>query len=80
MVDFNRIFRKESGIISKKTSVERIIRSLRQAEVLQSQGRTVAQSCKEIGDSEQSFYRWRQKYGSLSVGHAAFCDTSAKRR
>ena len=56
--------------MAKKTNVAKVIRMLRQAEVLQSQGRTVVQSCKEIGVSEQTYYRWRKEYGRLSLDQA----------
>jgi len=54
----------------KKTSVEKAVQALRQAEVLQSQGRSIAQSCKEIGVSEQTYYRWRKEYGGLNLDQA----------
>ena len=56
--------------MAKKASVEKVIRLLRQVEVLQSQGRTVAQACKEIGASEQTYYRWRKQYGRLHIDQA----------
>ena len=56
--------------MAKKTSVDRIIRSLRKVEVLQSQGRTIAQACKEISVSEQAYYRWRKEYGRLNLDQA----------
>ncbi len=30
-------------------------------------GSTVPQICKKIGVAEQTYYRWRKEYGSLSV-------------
>jgi len=54
----------------KKTSVEKAVQALRQAEVLQSQGRSVAQACREIGVSEQTYYRWRKEYGGLNMDQA----------
>ena len=46
---------------------EQIIRLLRQADVLASQGRTVAQICKEIGVSDNTYYKWRREYGGMQV-------------
>ena len=44
---------------------------LREVEVLLVKGgSTVLQICKKIGVSEQTYYRWRKNYGSLSVGQA----------
>lgn len=41
---------------------------LRQADVLIGQGKTVPEVCKEIEISQQTYYRWRQKYGGMSPG------------
>ena len=56
--------------MSRKRSVEQIINHLREAEVLLSQGRTVGEVCRQIGVSEQSYYRWRKEYGGLKVNQA----------
>ena len=42
---------------------EQIIKKLREAEVLLSQGSTVGESAREIGVTEQTYYRWRREYG-----------------
>ena len=44
---------------------EQIIKRLRTAEVELSQGKTVAQVCKKIGITEQTYYRWRKEYGGM---------------
>ena len=44
---------------------EQIINRLRTAEVELSQGMTVAQVCKKIGITEQTYYRWRKEYGGM---------------
>lgn len=54
----------------KRFSVEQIIHHLREADVLSAQGRTVAEICRRIGVSEQSYYRWRKEYGGLKVEQA----------
>jgi putative transposase len=41
---------------------EEIIRKLRQADVLLSQGKTVAEICREIGVSDATYYKWRKGY------------------
>jgi len=56
--------------MSKKTSVEKIVQVLRQAEVLQGQGRTVLEACRELGISEQTYYRWKREYGALKLDQA----------
>ena len=50
--------------------------NVRQIEVLQGQGKSVAAACKEVGTTEQSHYRWRREYGGLSVD----CPPSATAR
>jgi putative transposase len=54
----------------KRFSVEQIIDKLREAEVLQAQGRTVPDLSKELEISEQTLYRWRREYGGLKVNQA----------
>ena len=36
----------------------------------QAKGRTVAQACKKIGVTEQTYYRWRKEYGGLRMDQA----------
>lgn len=54
----------------KRYSVEQIVAKLREAEKLQGQGQTIPQVCKRLGVSEQTFYRWRTKYGALKEDEA----------
>lgn len=54
----------------KKHSAEAIIGKLREAEVLLAQGRKVPDACRQLGISEQSYYRWRNEYGGLKVDQA----------
>jgi transposase-like protein len=49
---------------------EDIIRKLRQADVLASQGKTVAELCRELGVSDATYYKWRKEYGGMGVEHA----------
>ena len=56
--------------MARKTNVDRAIRTLRQVEVLQAKGATVAESCREVGVSEQTYYRWRKEYSRLSLDQA----------
>ena len=51
----------------KRYTPEQIISKLREAEVLLSQGQTVAQACKSLGVSEQTYYRWRREYGGMGT-------------
>jgi len=54
----------------KRYTPEQIIGMLREAEVRLSQGATVGAICRELGVSEQSYYRWRREYGGLKVDQA----------
>ena len=51
-------------------SVEQIITKLREVEVLCSQGKTIGESVRQIGVSEQTYYRWRKKYGGMGTAEA----------
>ncbi len=52
--------------MKKRYSVEQIVSKLRQADVALGKGLRVPQVCKELGISEQTYYRWRQKYGGMA--------------
>lgn len=54
----------------KRFTAEQIIPKLREAEVELARGRTVAQVCKKLGVTEQTYYRWRKEYGSLRMDQA----------
>lgn len=54
----------------KRFTVEQIVAKLREAEKLQGQGMTIPQVCKRLQISEQTFYRWRIKYGALKEDEA----------
>ena len=50
----------------ERFSVEQITSILKQAEL----GTPVADLCRKLGISEQSFYRWKKVYGSLDPSEA----------
>jgi len=54
----------------KRYSPEQIINSLREAEVLLSQGNTAAQAARHLGITEQTYYRWRKEYGGMRINQA----------
>ena len=54
----------------KKHTPEQIIIELREAEVALSTGSTVVEAVRQLGVTEQTFYRWRNEYGGLSVDQA----------
>ena len=45
---------------SQRIKPKQIVMLLRQVEVLTTNGKTLAQACKEIGIGEQNYYRWRK--------------------
>ena len=49
----------------KREKPEEIVLKLRQVEVLQDQGMTVAEAVRQIGVTQQTFYRWRKLYGGM---------------
>ncbi len=49
----------------KREKPEKIVLKLRQVEVLQGQGMTVAEAVRQIGVTQQTFYRWRKLYGGM---------------
>lgn len=51
----------------KRYRPEEIINKLREADILISQGRTVADAIKALEISEVTYYRWRQEYGGMST-------------
>jgi putative transposase len=54
----------------KQFTTEKIIGMLREAEVALAQGMKVGEICRNLGVSEQSYYRWRREYGGLKVSQA----------
>lgn len=49
---------------------EQIINKLREAEILISQGSSVIEASRNIGVTEQSYYRWRKEYGGMRIEQA----------
>jgi putative transposase len=54
----------------KRFTAEQIINSLRQAEILLSQGKTVGEVCRQLSITENTYYRWRKQYGGLDLSQA----------
>jgi len=54
----------------KRFRPEEIVNKLREADVLLSQGKTIAQACKQIGVADQTYYRWRREYGGMKTDQA----------
>jgi transposase-like protein len=54
----------------KANTPEQIINKLREAEIMLSQGSTIAVICKKIGVTNQTYYRWRKEYGGMRIDQA----------
>ena len=54
----------------KRQGAEQIIQKLREAEVELARGLKVPQVCKKLEVTEQTYYRWRKKYGGLRMDQA----------
>ena len=69
----------------KRYEVDQIIPMLRRADVELGKGRKVPEVCKMLGIVQQTYYRWRQKYGGMqpgwgdwgSVSEPGSCDESS---
>ena len=51
--------------MKKRHGVEQIVAKLRQADVELGKGLKRPDVCKQLGVSEQTYYRWRTKYGGM---------------
>ncbi len=49
----------------KRHSVDQLISKLRKADVELGKGKKVPEVCRELEVAEQTYYRWRQKYGGM---------------
>jgi len=54
----------------KRYTAEQIIGKLREAEVLIAGGKTVSETVRELGVTDQTYYRWRREYGGMKVSQA----------
>jgi transposase len=54
----------------KRHTAEEIINHLRQVEVMVAQGRSVREAIRQIGVTEQTYYRWRKEYGGMDTTQA----------
>jgi len=54
----------------KRHNVDQIISKLRRADVELGKGKKIPDVCKIIEVSEQTYYRWRQKYGGMAPAMA----------
>ena len=56
--------------MKKRFTAEQIIGKLREAEVLQSKGESMEMICRQLGVTDQTYYRWRKEYGGIKLDQA----------
>jgi putative transposase len=56
--------------MGKRHSPEQIIRKLRQVEAKLTSGSTVSEVARELGISEATYHRWKNRYGAMSTSEA----------
>ncbi len=54
----------------KRHTPEQVVRKLTQADRLLADGKDVADVCRELQVSEQTYYRWRNQFGGLKADDA----------
>ena len=54
----------------KRHSPEQIIRKLREADRMSSEGKTIAEVCQQLEVVEATFHRWRNQYGGMKADDA----------
>ena len=54
----------------KRHTPEQVVRKLTQADRLLSGGKDIADVCRELQVSEQTYYRWRNQFGGLKADDA----------
>jgi putative transposase len=54
----------------KRYTPEQIIGMLREVEVELSRAQKLGQICRNLGITEQTYYRWRREYGGMKVTQA----------
>ncbi len=54
----------------RRHTPEQIIRKLREAERMLGEGKTIPEAAKELGISEQTYHRWRNRYGGMKADDA----------
>ena len=50
----------------KREKPEETVSKLRQVEVLQGQGMTIADAVRQTGTTQQTYYRWRKQFGGMN--------------
>lgn len=56
--------------VGKRHSGPQIVEKLRDCDVMLKSGKSVSEVVQHLGISEQTYYRWRSKYGGMSSDEA----------
>jgi putative transposase len=56
--------------MGRRHQPEEVICKLREAEIVLSQGGSVADASRMIGVTQQTYYRWRKEFGGLKMDQA----------
>ena len=56
--------------MGKRFKAEEIVMKLREVEILTNKGMGTPEACRNIGISEQTYYRWRKQYGGMKIDQA----------
>lgn len=56
---------KAIEMVAKRHKVEEIVTKLRRVDVLNTQGKSMAEAIRSIGVTEVTYHRWRSEYGGL---------------
>jgi putative transposase len=54
----------------KRHTPQQVVRKLQEAQAALSAGRELAAICQMLGISEQTYYRWKKKYGGMKAEEA----------
>lgn len=54
----------------KRHTAEEIVTKLRESDVLLAKGQSIAEACRQLQISDQTYYKWRKEYGGLQVDQA----------
>ena len=67
-----RLDRNQGGQVmpKKRYTPEEILQHLRTGELDTGKGLAVLDSCRKLGITEQTYYRWKKEYGGLRVDQA----------
>ena len=55
----------------KREKPEDIVSKLRRVEVLRGQGATIAEAVRQVGVTQQTYYRWRELHGGMGRSQLA---------